>query len=89
MKNKLEKIFEYFGLYNQIVKLSEENAELGIACLSDNYLSISEELADCMVLIKQIQYFYDVSDEEIEAIMKEKVDRTLTRIKKGYYEDHR
>jgi len=89
MKEKLMKIFNYFGLNNQVVKLTEESAELGVACLSDNYLDIAEELADCMVLIKQIQYVYDVSDEEIEAIMKEKVDRTLTRIKKGYYEDHR
>ena len=42
---------------------------------------IAEEIADVMVMLKQFQYYYGISDEKIEKIMKEKVDRQLERIK--------
>lgn len=88
-EKELNKITEYFGIENQIVKLNEEVAELTVECVRDNYFGIQEELADVIVLIKQIQFYFEVSDEEIEAVMKEKVARTLKRIKDGYYEEHR
>lgn len=43
---------------------------------------ITEELADVMVMLKQIQYFYRIDDKEIEKIMKYKIDRQLSRIEK-------
>lgn len=43
---------------------------------------ITEELADVMVMLKQIQYFYCIDDKEIEKIMKYKIDRQLNRIEK-------
>lgn len=94
MKKKLEKITKYFGIRTQVIKLNEEAAELMVACISESYsknkhFEITEELADVLVLFKQIQLFYDIYDEEIEAVMKEKVDRTIKRIKEGYYESHR
>lgn len=90
MKNKeFKKITEYFGIDNQIVKLNEEVAELTVECARDNYFGIQEELADVILLVKQIQFYFEVSDEEIESVMKEKVDRTLKRIKEGYYDKHR
>ena len=42
---------------------------------------IAEELADVMCMLKQFQYYYGISDKEIEKIIKEKVDRQLERIK--------
>ena len=42
-----------------------------------------------MVLLKQIQYYYEVDDQEIQAVMEEKVNRTLKRIDEGYYNNHR
>lgn len=42
---------------------------------------IAEEIADVMVMLKQFQYYYNIQDEEIEKIMKYKVDRQLERIK--------
>lgn len=90
MKEKdFKEITKYFGVSNQIVKLNEEVAELTVECARDNYFGIQEELADVIVLLKQIQFYFEVSDEEIEAVMKEKVARTLKRIKDGYYEKHR
>jgi len=50
-------------------------------CRKDNIEHIAEELADVMVMLKQFQYYYEISDEEIEKIMQEKVDRQLERIK--------
>ena len=33
-----------------------------------------------MVMLKQFQYYYGISDEEIENIMNYKIDRQLKRI---------
>lgn len=41
---------------------------------------IKEELADVMVILKQIQLYYDISTDEIKNIMKNKVVRQLNRI---------
>ena len=38
-------------------------------------LHIAEEIADVMVMLKQFQYYYKISDEEIEDVMKYKVQR--------------
>ena len=42
---------------------------------------IAEELADCLVMLKQIQYYYDIDDFQIKSIMNTKIDRQLERIK--------
>ena len=94
MKDKLQKITKHFGIQNQIVKLNEEVAELTVACIKnehtrEEHFEITEEMADVMVLLKQLQIRYEIDDAEIEAVMKEKVDRTLKRIKEGYYDKHR
>lgn len=41
---------------------------------------IKEELADVMVMLKQIQLYYNISSEDIKDVMKFKIDRTLNRI---------
>ncbi len=41
---------------------------------------ITEEIADVMVMLKQFQYYYNISDEQIEKIMKQKIERQLKRI---------
>lgn len=41
---------------------------------------IAEELADCYVMLEQFRRYYEISNEEIVKIMKEKIDRQLTRI---------
>jgi NTP pyrophosphatase (non-canonical NTP hydrolase) len=42
---------------------------------------IAEELADCLVMLKQIQYYYDIDDFQVKSIMNTKIDRQLQRIK--------
>lgn len=41
---------------------------------------IKEKVADVMVMLKQIQLYYDISTEEIKNIMKLKIDRQLEKI---------
>lgn len=41
---------------------------------------IKEEIADVMVMLKQFQYYYGISNEEIENIMDFKIERQLERI---------
>lgn len=90
MKDKdLKKITEHFGVSNQIIKLNEEVAELTVEIVKDNYFGIQEELADVYVLLKQIQLYFEIYDEEIESVSNEKINRTLKRIKEGYYDKHR
>ena len=35
------------------------------------------------IMLKQFQYYYGITDEEIIKVMKEKIDRQLERIKEG------
>ena len=48
---------------------------------------IAEEISDVMVMLKQFQYYYDISDEQIEDIMKFKIKRQLERIELEGKED--
>lgn len=41
---------------------------------------IKSEIADVMVMLKQIQLNYNISTEEVKEVMKSKIDRQLQRI---------
>jgi len=41
---------------------------------------ITEEIADVMVMLRQFQLYYDISDDEIVEIMKSKINRQIRRI---------
>lgn len=45
---------------------------------------IAEEIADVLVLIRQFQYYYDLSTMEIEKQVDYKVDRQLKRMEADY-----
>lgn len=46
---------------------------------------IAEEIADNMLLLKQIQYYHGITDDEINDMMCLKIKRTLDRIRTDYY----
>ncbi len=48
---------------------------------------IAEEIADVLVMLKQIQYFYKIEDKDIEEVMNYKIERQLERIKNLEEED--
>lgn len=76
---------EYFELDEAIIDAekfkSKSFTQLNIN-LQEYTNHIAEELADVTCMLKQFQYYYGISDEEIEKIMKEKVNRQLDRIEK-------
>jgi len=96
MKEKLLKIINNYGVMPQLKYFQSEVFELNEAIFEyehDEYTyypevdkslkkHIAEEIADVMVMLKQFQHYYGISDEEIEEVMKQKVDRQLERIEK-------
>ena len=93
MKEDLLKIINHYGLANQLKYIHSEYYELDEAilhyenskCFNDEYgvddnKHIIEELSDCFVMLKQLQYYYGIEDSEIKKIMREKIDRQLNRI---------
>lgn len=87
MRNKLLKIFYNYSESDQLKKLNEEMFELIEAIMlykpenkaksTDN---ITEEMADVMVMLEQFRLAYNIELEDIEKIMKYKIDRQLERI---------
>jgi len=91
----LLKIINHYGINKQLKYIHSEYFELDEAILNyeqDDYYDIeeetnlkyhiTEEIADVMVMLKQFQYYYEISDEEIDGVMKYKVQRQLERIDK-------
>ena len=86
MNDKLFKIFSHFGYRKQLRKFNEECYELTEAMLDNDKEHIKEEIADVQVLLNQFKELYEIYDDEIVEIMEHKIDRTLERIKAGYYD---
>ena len=94
MNEKELKIINHFGLRNQLKKLNEECYELieAITDYEDDYArngtkeNIIEEMADVMVLLRQFQGHYNITDIDIAFKMLYKTNRTIERIENGYYE---
>lgn len=75
---------EYFELDEAILDYEKSGWDFSDdTCLDierDYINHITEELADIMVMLKQFQYYYRITDEQIENIMKTKIERQLNRI---------
>ena len=83
MENKLLTIFNTYGKSHQVSKLLEEAGEFIETVINGDKENMVQEMADCMVMLKQFQYYYGIEDKEIEEVMKYKIDRQLERIKEG------
>lgn len=101
MKENLLKIINHYGLMEQLKYIHSEYFELDEAIFEERayqmqenevlptnfYINnIIEEIADVLVMLRQIQYYYGISDEDIEAVMNYKIARQLDRIKGEYNE---
>ena len=80
MKDKLLTIFYTYGKSHQVSKLLEEVGEFIETVINEDKENMVQEMADCMVMLKQFQYYYGIEDKEIEEVMKYKIDRQLERI---------
>lgn len=96
MRKDLLEIINYYGVIEQLKYIHSEYFELDEAIFHyENGIywgngetehcirHIAEEIADVMVMLKQLQYYYDIEDSEIEKIMLEKIDRQLRRIEES------
>ena len=90
MKEDLLNIINHYGINHQLKYIHSEYFELDEAIMNyewakyvnDDKKFIAGEIADIMVMLKQIQYLYEIEDKQIEDIMKYKIKRQLERIDK-------
>lgn len=95
MQDKLLQIINHYGLDKQLKYIHSEYFELDEAIVKSQYNCnydfiekeedinhIAEEIADVMVMLKQLQYYYEIGDGYIEDIMNYKINRQLERIEK-------
>ena len=92
MDIRLKKIADHFGLETQLKKLKEELNELIIEV--DKYISkcgegfnLQQETFDVKCLIEQVEYLTGSTKKTQDNIKEFKINRTLARIKEGYYDD--
>ena len=94
-------IINHFGKDNQFNKAKEELKELKEAIdelqvyeqcpvKSEEYFkkkkyNVLQEMADVYVMLEQLQIMMNISDDDINNMIKNKVDRTLFRIQTNYY----
>lgn len=89
MESRYREIIEKCGEINQLTIAVEEMSELTKEICKykrdpnkvKHYDFIMEELADVLVIAKQIQIIFGIPDIELDVMMNYKVDRTLERIK--------
>lgn len=73
-------IINHYGYRHQIRKLAEEQYELIEALFEEDEDNITEEIADCLLLINQFKAYYGIKDEEIGEIYAYKIARQEGRI---------
>jgi len=94
MKKKLvrkcQKIAEHYGLSSQEFQAVSEIMELGQVLTrrpgqrkSNWKEDLLDEMADVTIMNQQLRLLYDISDEDFEKKIVEKLDRQLDRIKNG------
>lgn len=73
-------IINYYGYRHQIRKLAEEQYELIEALFEEDEDHITEEIADCLVLINQFKAYYKIKDKDIQKVYDYKIARQEGRI---------
>ncbi|MCI5543451.1 MAG: hypothetical protein MR405_06030 [Mollicutes bacterium] len=101
IKNQLKKFNEeVYELNEAVIKYINKGA-IETACENISYVMadllnikhtdykfyIKEELADVYLILKQIQFYFDISGEELQKNIEYKVNRTINRIEKAEKEN--
>lgn len=86
----VKQIIKHYGFKHQMVKACEELSELQTVILQevnkhDKYpvediASLTEELADCYVVLKQLELINCLDDRDIQPLIDFKLKRTMERI---------
>lgn len=89
----LKAIADHFGWRTQIDKFREECIEAAEAAADyqyhgntpENIAHLIEEIADIEIMSAQIRYLFNI-EQAVQQAVKQKKERTLMRIKTGFYE---
>lgn len=78
-------LIDHYGHESQKMMLLEEMAELQKEICKEfrgelNKDAITEEVADVLIMLEQVQMMYDISDIRLLEITSEKLHRQLRRI---------
>ena len=73
-------IINHYGYRHQIRKLAEEQYELIEALFENDKDHITEEIADCLLLINQFKTYYGIKDKDIQKVYDYKIARQERRI---------
>lgn len=84
-KRVLERAIATYGVDAQKVMIFEEIAELQKEICKDmrganNREALIEETADLLIMLEQLKMMHHITDEEIEKVMKFKIDRLEKRL---------
>ena len=83
-EDKVKEIAEHYGLKNQLRQLAEECSELSVesshSARHGTTVKIIEEMADVMIMIKQVIYLAKIDKCDIEECINYKINRQLKRI---------
>ena len=86
-KDLLQKVIDKYGTTLQSTVAMEELAELikeisKVIRGNKNADGMIEEIADVLIMIEQLKLMYNISDEEIESEISDKMYRTEWALKK-------
>lgn len=85
MKKLNEECFEFLEAvdnYEDVLAFNPELSEHDMALCRD---FVIEEMGDILILLTEFIAKYDIRKEELDDWMDKKLDRTLERIKTGFY----
>ena len=83
----IQAVAKLHGKLLQIAKdqTNDKEAEYDKLELDDLVGNVVEEMADVQILIQQIAFLYE-AEAELDYDIEYKINRTINRIKNGYYE---
>lgn len=85
MEEVYKRIITWYGRKAQTIKACEELSELmDVLCKGLNKKmdldALAEEMADVQVMIEQLKIIYNIPEEKLARIRKEKIERTQRRM---------
>lgn len=85
MEEAYKRIIAWYGRKAQTIKACEEMSELmDVLCKGLNKKmdleALAEEMADVQVMIEQLKIIYNIPEEKLARIRKEKIERTQRRM---------
>lgn len=94
MREKILKVIKHWGVRKQLKHFNSEVFELNEAIFDyenvKNYKGntiekqakehIVEEIADCLLMLKEFIEFYEIEEKEIMQVINFKLDRTLKKV---------